>query len=93
MSGTLIMRGMLNSSPAAAMPANSATVTVLLAMSRTSIANADHLTPNSSRMSSAKPLPVTTPMRATMICTTISATVIGPMTHSSVYPYWAPIEA
>src|SRR6266571_9298000 len=48
-SGTLTRRGMLNSSPAAAMPANSAIVTVLLATIRTNIANADHLTPNCSR--------------------------------------------
>src|SRR4030081_881953 len=82
MSGTLTSRGMLNRSPAAAMPANSAIVTVLLATINTNIANADHLTPNSSRMSSAKPLPVTTAIRATWTCTTISDTVMGTSAHS-----------
>ena len=64
------------------MPANSAMVTVPLAISNTSMAKAVQRTPNSSRISSAKPLPVTTPMRATWSWTTISATVIGSMTHS-----------
>ena len=58
-------RRSLKMSVAAAMPANSATVTVPLATSKISMAKAVHLTPNCSRISSAKPLPVTTPMRAT----------------------------
>ena len=39
--------------------------------------------PNSSRIRSLSPLPVTTPMRAHISCTTISAIVIGRMVHSS----------
>ena len=82
MIGTAMIRGMPNNSLAAAMPANSAMVTVPLATSSTIMAKAVHLTPNSSRISSAKPLPVTTPMRATWTWTTISARVIGPISHS-----------
>ena len=40
--------------------------------------------PNSSRIRSLRPLPVTTPMRAHISCTTISASVIGIIVHSSV---------
>jgi len=35
------------------------------------------LTPKFSRMRSESPLPVTTPMRALISCTTMSATVMG----------------
>src|SRR5260370_262988 len=91
MSGTLTSRGMSNRSPAAAIPANSAIVTVLLATISTNIANADHLTPNSSRIRSPHPFPATTPMRATMIWTPISAMVIGPITHSCQHPYRPPL--
>ena len=47
-------------------------------------------TPKFSRMRSASPLPVTTPMRALISCTTMSATVIGPSVQSSLVPNWAP---
>ena len=46
--------------------------------------------PNSSRIRSLRPLPVTTPMREHISCTTISAIVMGIMVHSSEYPYCAP---
>ena len=46
--------------------------------------------PNSSRIRSLSPLPVTTPMRALISCTTISASVIGRIVHSSSNPYCAP---
>ncbi len=40
--------------------------------------------PNSSRMRSLRPLPVTTPMRAHISCTTMSAMVMGIMVHRRV---------
>ena len=46
--------------------------------------------PNSSRIRSLRPLPVTAPMRAAISCTTISATVMGIMVQSSMWPNWAP---
>jgi hypothetical protein len=39
--------------------------------------------PNSSRIRSLKPLPVTAPIRAAISCTTISAAVAGIIDHSS----------
>ena len=39
--------------------------------------------PNSSRMRSLRPLPVTAPMRAHISCTTMSARVTGIMVQSS----------
>ena len=43
----------------------------------------DQRMPYSSRTSSARPLPVTTPMRAASICTIASETVISTIIHSS----------
>ena len=40
--------------------------------------------PNSSRIRSESPLPVTAPMRAAISCTTISAMVVGISVQSSV---------
>ncbi len=40
--------------------------------------------PNSSRIRSDRPLPVTAPMRAAISCTTMSAMVVGISVHSSV---------
>jgi hypothetical protein len=66
-----------NISMAAAHPANSATVLPISASSRLSIRKKVVLTPKFSRMRSASVLPVTTPMRATISWTTMSAIVIG----------------
>ena len=55
-----------------AMPANSESVTVVFEMRSASIANVLMRTPNCSRMSEAKPLPVTQPMRAAVSCATMS---------------------
>jgi hypothetical protein len=59
--------GIPNSPPAAAMPANFAMVTAPLATSGTNMAGAVQRTPNCSRISSARPFPVTEPSRATWI--------------------------
>ena len=50
-----------------AMPANSEKVVHTLPMSRAIMASAVRRMPNRSRMSAAKPLPVTAPMRAAVI--------------------------
>ena len=42
--------------------------------------------PNSSRIKSLSPLPVTAPMRAHISCTTIRASVMGIMVHSRRCP-------
>ena len=70
--GTLTMAGTPKSCMPEAMPANSESVTVVLLTMRASMANALLRTPNCSRMSAAKPLPVTQPMRAAVSCTTMS---------------------
>ena len=72
--GTLTCRGMPKSSMPEAMPANSESVTVKLEMMRASMATAETRTPNCSRMSAAKPLPVAQPMRAAVSCATMSRT-------------------
>src|SRR5689334_20455195 len=46
--------------------------------------------PNSSRIKSERPFPVTTPMRAHISSVTYSAMVMGINDHSSAYPYCAP---
>jgi hypothetical protein len=54
-----------------------------LAISTASVENADQRMPWFSRMSSARPLPVTVPMRAAIDCTIASETVIRTIIHSS----------
>src|SRR5215472_18781402 len=46
--------------------------------------------PNSSRIRSCKPFPVTAPMREHISCVTISKSVIGSNVHSGKYPQRAP---
>ncbi len=48
--------------------------------------------PNSSRIRSLSPLPVAAPMRADISCTTINASVVGIMVHSSKCPNCAPAD-
>ena len=64
-----------------AMPANSENVVATLPMSSASMASAVSRMPKRSRMSAAKPLPVTAPMRAAVICTTMSSTHMMGMTQ------------
>ena len=73
-----------------AMPANSEKVVATLPMRSASMAKAAMRMPKRSRMSAAKPLPVTAPMRAAVISTTISSTHMMGMTHSVAKPNFAP---
>src|ERR1700690_2369009 len=73
-----------------AMPANSAMTLPKFVIRMPSIIRKVMRRPNSSRIRSLRPLPVTAPMRAHISCTTISATVIGIMVHSNVWPNCAP---
>ncbi len=74
----------------AATPANSATVLPKSTTSAAIITKKVERNPNSSRIKSESPFPVTTPMRAHISSLTYSAMVIGISAHSSVYPYCAP---
>ena len=71
-----------NSSMAAAMPANSATLVAALLASSASIAKNVGRTPKRSRISAANPLPVTAPMRPAISCTMTSENVISSIIHS-----------
>ena len=66
----------------AAMPANSATLVAALEASRQAIAKSVGRMPKRSRISAAKPLPVTAPMRAAISCTITSENVITRIIHS-----------
>ena len=72
-----------NSSRLLATPANSATMLPKFVTTSATMRKKVTLNPNSSRMRSLRPLPVTAPMRAAISCTTTSATVIGIIAHSS----------
>ena len=74
----------------AATPANSARIFPKFATSSSSMTRKAARTPNCSRIRSASPLPVTTPMRAHISCTTISAARVGGRVHRSAVPKWAP---
>ena len=84
--GTLTYAGMPKSPMAEAMPANSERVTVVLAARTASIASAERRTPYCSRMSDAKPLPVTQPMRAAVSWATMRRKHMRGMVHSCVNP-------
>ena len=81
-SGTDTVLGMPNSARPLAMPANSEMVTAVLAMRSATMASAVLRTPNFSRISEAKPLPVTQPQRAAVSCTTMSSSAITGSIHS-----------
>ena len=85
-SGTDTVLGTPNSARPLAIPANSEMVTAVFAMSSAPIARALLRTPNFSRMSEAKPLPVTQPQRAAVSCTTMSSSAITGSIHSVPYP-------
>ena len=65
------------------MPTNSEMQMPRLAISTATVASTDQRMPYSSRISSARPLPVATPMRAASICTIASEIVIKTIVHSS----------
>ena len=88
--GTLTYTGTPKSARPDAMPANSERVTVVLETSSASMATAESLTPNCSRMSEAKPLPVTQPMRAAVSCATMSRKHITGTVQSWLKPKSAP---
>ena len=81
--GTETQRGTRTISSAVASPANSAIVLPRLVTSSSIIRYTVALTPNSSRIRSARPLPVTTPRREHISCTTNSAIATGITVHSS----------
>ena len=89
-SGTEIVVGTPKSARPLAMPANSDIVTAVLAIRSAPIARAERRTPNFSRMSEAKPLPVTHPQRAAVSCTTMSKSAITGSIQSVPYPKDAP---
>ena len=62
--GIEAMRGMLNISKAAAIPANSAAIVPMLAIKRTAITKVVQRMPNFSLIKEAKPFPVTSPILA-----------------------------
>ena len=66
------------------MPANSADVVNVFITNSPSIVISAIRTPNSSRMRAERPLPETTPMRAAISCTTMSATVMGTSVQRSL---------
>ena len=82
-SGTTMNFEMPNSSRLLATPANSATMLPKLVTTSASIRKKVTRKPNSSRMRSLSPLPVTAPMRDDISCTTTSAMVVGIMIQSS----------
>ena len=65
------------------MPENSASTLPKLVITSPSIMRKVMRKPNSSRIRSLSPLPVTAPMREAISCTTIRASVVGIMVHSS----------
>ncbi len=73
----------LNNSSALATPANSATILPKFVTTRASIRKKVTRKPNSSRIRSLKPLPVTAPIRADISWIITSAMVVGIITHSS----------
>src|SRR6185312_6716219 len=89
-SGTEINLDTPNSSRLMATPANSPTTLPKLTMIRPIIMKKVIRNPNSSRIRSLRPLPVTAPIRADISCTTISASVVGMIVHSSRWPNCAP---
>ena len=81
--GTDTCAGMPARPSAAPMPTKSEMQMPRFATSTAAVASTDQRMPYSSRISSARPLPVTTPMRAASFCTIASETVISTIIHSS----------
>ena len=81
--GTTMYRETPKSSRLLATPANSAMMLPKLVTTSANIRRNVMRKPNSSRMRSLRPLPVTAPMRDAISWTTTSAIVVGIMAHSS----------
>jgi len=81
--GTTMYLDQPNSSRLLAIPANSPTTLPKLVTTSVTITMKVRRKPNSSRMRSLSPLPVTAPIREAISWTTTSAIVIGIMVHSS----------
>lgn len=81
-SGTEMLDGTPKRARPLAIPANSEMVTAVLAISSAAMASTLLRTPKRSRMSEAKPLPVTQPQRAAVSCVTMSSTVMTGSIHS-----------
>ena len=75
-SGTEMLAGTPNRARPLAIPANSEMVTAVLAINSAAMASTLLRTPKRSRMSDARPLPVTHPQRAAVSCVTMSSTVM-----------------
>ena len=88
--GTDTQRGTPNISIPEAMPANSENVVATLPMSKASMASEARRMPKRSRMSAAKPLPVTAPMRVAVVCTTTRSRHMIGMIHRVRKPNFAP---
>src|SRR5947209_1892431 len=88
--GTTMYFDTPNSSKLLATPANSETTLPKLVTISASISQNVTRNPNSSRMRSLNPLPVTAPIRDDISCTTTNDTVIGIIVQSSEYPNCAP---
>ena len=82
MIGTESCAGMSASPRAAPAPTKSEMQMPRFAISTAVVASTDQRIPYSSRISSARPLPVTTPMRAASICTIASEIAISTIVHS-----------
>ena len=80
--GTVTCAGTPASPSAAPMPTKSEMQMPRFATSTALVASTDQRIPYSSRISSARPLPVTVPIRAASICTIASETVIRTIVHS-----------
>jgi hypothetical protein len=80
--GTEMYLGTCASPSAAPIPTNSLMQMPRFATSTESVANADQRTPYCSRINSARPFPVTAPIRAAISWTTIRLTVITTIIHS-----------
>ena len=76
MSGTEMEAGTPKRASPLASPANSEIVTAVFATRSAPMASAERRTPKRSRMSEAKPLPVTQPRRAAVSCTTMSSSAM-----------------
>ena len=81
---------MWNNSSELATPANSAMTLVMLARTSMVIMRNVRRRPNSSRIRSDSPLPVTAPIREHISWVMISTRVMGSRVHSGRYPYLAP---
>jgi hypothetical protein len=80
--GTLIWAGMPARSSAAPMPTKSEMHMPVLAIRTAVVAKTDQRMPWFSRISSARPLPVTAPMRAASACTVASEMVMSTIIQS-----------